>query len=673
MATLQKIRNHGVILIVIVGLAMLAFILGDFLNSGSSFFNRKREYVGVIEGHKVHYTDYQAAQDQMIEVYKIESGRTDLDEETNSQIRNQVWQMMQMDWTLRAAAERIGMDVTPEELSELCIGQNPHQLMMQRRVFWNANGQFDRDNVIRFYQSIMQDDEDNQQDANKAQALNYWMYWENAVRLTHLQEKYMGLIQHLVTANKLDAKYAFNARQTTANVAFAMKPYYTVADSLVTVSDRDIKALYESRKSMYKQTPNRSIDYVVFNVVPSEEDSIQVYNEISAVQEEFRTTEDIAAVTNANSDVMFDGRNFTSTTIPEMYRDFAFNSGAKAGDCTELTYTPADQTFRMARIVKSGYSMPDSVQLKAISADTLHEDQELGWFAEDVLRLQNRQIAEKAFAAKKGDRFTVPMGMGEQEFEVMDIAAATPKVQIAILERKVSASSKTYSAIFNEAKQFVINNNTEDAFRAAAQEMAMPVMPAYNLTPTTEKVAQIKQSRQIVRWANDAKEGQISDVFDCGEQYVVAVLTDIKDGDYRPLSDVQPELMLQARNDKKAEMIMNDIKDAANLEAAAQIMATGVQNAEGVTLADSRFANANEPAVVGKAMSMEVNDIATVKGNQGVYMIQPTQKTPIEGAEFNEQQEIQQLNMFTSYSLMYQVMNLLTDNADITDNRANFQ
>ena len=101
MATLQKIRNHGVALIVIVGLAMLAFILGDFLNSGSSFFNRSREYVGEIEGHKVHYTEYEAAKDQLTEVYKIESGRTDLDEDLSAQIRNQVWQMMLMDsvWT----------------------------------------------------------------------------------------------------------------------------------------------------------------------------------------------------------------------------------------------------------------------------------------------------------------------------------------------------------------------------------------------------------------------------------------------------------------------------------------------------------------------------------------------------------------------------------------------
>ena len=125
MASLQRIRNHGALLIAIVGLAMLAFILGDFLNSGSSFFNRSRENVGVIEGQKIHYTEYEAAKDQLTEVYKIESGRSDFDEDMSAQIRNQVWNMLMMDYTLRAQAKKIGMDVTVDELSELCIGENP--------------------------------------------------------------------------------------------------------------------------------------------------------------------------------------------------------------------------------------------------------------------------------------------------------------------------------------------------------------------------------------------------------------------------------------------------------------------------------------------------------------------------------------------------------------------
>lgn len=671
MATLQKIRNHGIALIVIVGLAMLAFILGDFLNSGSSFFNRSREYVGEIEGHKVHYTEYEAAKDQLTEVYKIESGRTDLDEDLSAQIRNQVWQMMLMDWTLRAEAERIGMDVTADELSELCIGQHPHQLIAQRRAFYDENGQFNRDNLLRFLNSIEQ--EDDAQNANLQQAKTYWMYWENAVRLTHMQEKFSGLMQNLVTANKLDAKYAFEARQNSVSADFVVQPFHTIADSLVTVSNNDLKKLYESRKPLYKQTPNRSIEYITYPVVPSEQDSLQTYDLMIQLRDEFTTTEDIAMVVNTNSDLMYDGRNYSEESIPEMFREFAFGKNAKAGDVTELIYTPEDQTFRMARLMECGYEVPDSVELKIIAAEEGQEDRELGWFSEDVLRTQNRQVAEKAFAGKRGDRFTVAMGLGEQTFEILDIAKATPKAKVAILERKVTPSSKTYSIIYNNAKQFIVNNGTEDKFRAAAQEAHMTIYPAYNLSENSDKVGQLKNSRPIVRWAFEAKEGQVSDVYECGDQFVVALLTDVKDGDFRPMSDVQGELTQMVRNEKKAELISKELAKATTIEEAAKAANTGVQHADNVTLSSNRFGNMTEPAVVGAALALNANELsAPIKGNQGVYVVRPGQKTRLEG-EFNAEQEINQLNMYTSYSLMYQVMNLLEENAEVTDNRARFQ
>jgi len=274
MATLQNIRNHGVALLVIVGVAMLAFILGDFLNSGSSFFNRSRENVAEIEGESIHYTEWEAAKEQLTEVYKIESGRSDFDEDMTAQMRQQVWQMLVMDYTLRAEGKKIGMDVTADELSELCIGEHPHQLIQGRRAFFDETGKFNRDLLVRFLASLEQDSENAEQAANLKQAKTYWLYWEKAVRLTQMQEKYTHLIQSLVKANSLDAKYAFNARQTSVDVNYVVKPYYAVADSLVKISDRDIKRLYNLHKPLYKQTPNRAIEYVAFDIKPSEQDFI---------------------------------------------------------------------------------------------------------------------------------------------------------------------------------------------------------------------------------------------------------------------------------------------------------------------------------------------------------------------------------------------------------------
>ena len=666
MASLQRIRNHGALLITIVGLAMLAFILGDFLNSGSSFFNRSRENVGVIEGQKVHYTEYEAAKEQLTEVYKIETGRSDFDEDMHSQIRNQVWNMFMMDYTLRAQAEEIGMDITKDELSELCIGNNIHQVIRGRRAFAGEDGQFSREAVIGLLQAINQEGADAEQNANLKQAKTYWLYWEKVVRISYMQEKYTNLLQHLLKANTLDAEFAFNSRQNGFSAEYAMKPYYSVADSLVKVSDSDLKKLYKQHKEQYKQTPNRAIKYVAFDIVPSEDDFKAAQTLMHNLQEEFKTAEDVSLVVNTNSDVMYDGRDFSEETVPAQFKEFAFAKGAKAGDCTEILFE--NNTYAMARIMQAGYSMPDSVELKAIVEGG--DDQELGWFKAADLP---KNIAEKALAGKRGEKFTVAQGMGEQTYEIMEIGKPTPKVKLAILAREVTPSSKTYSVLYNQAKQFIVNNNNAEALEAAAQEQGLAVIPQYNLTKTTDKVGQLKSSRPIVRWAFEAKEGQVSDVFECGQQFIVAALTEVNDGEYRSLEAVRSELTYEATNNAKAAYIAKELKGIESLEAAAEKLGQNVQHADRVSLADSRFGNAGmEPAVIGKTVAQGENAFSgAIKGNMGVFVVKTGAANNQQG-EFNAESEKAQLASRFAY-LPYQAMQLIEDKAEVTDNRANFQ
>ena len=669
MTTLQRIRNHGVILLIVVGVAMLAFILGDFLNSGSSFFNKNRENVGVIAGHKVHYSEYETAKDQLTEVYKIESGSNDINEDLSIQIRNQVWQMLLMDYTLREQADEIGLTVTAEELSELCIGANPHQLIRQRRAFYDETGNFNRFALINFLNSLAQAPETQEQAANMQQAKSYWMYWENAVRLTHLQEKYVGLLSKLITANPLDAKYAFEAAQTSVNVEFVERPYFAVADSLVKVTNTDIKKLYDANKEQYKRTPNRSLVYVSFPIVPSEADFAEVEKLMKSLESDFQTKDDVTAIVNGNSDILYDGRDFSETTIPAEYKEFAFGKGAKKGQFTELTF--ANDTYAMARIMDCGYTKSDSVQLVLVANGEGTEDVELGWFTAADLQ---KNIADPAFAGKKGSQFTVSTGMGEQTFKIADKSQPTPKVKLAILSRKVTPSSKTYGVLYNEAKQFVVNNGTEELLRQAAQEQGLTVTPAYGLNVNADKVNDLKNSRGIVRWAFEAKDGQLSDVFECGEQFVVAALTEVNDGDYRTIDEVRMELTLQATTDKKAEYLMNQLKGVSTLEEAAELFDAEIQTAENVTLASTRLGAAGiEPAVIGAALALENNATsAPVKGNAGVYMVRIGEKVVAAG-ELNAEQEINSLNMRTSYSVPYQAMALIEENAKVEDNRARFQ
>ena len=669
MTTLQSIRNHGTILLVVVGVAMLAFILGDFLNSGSSFFNKSRENVAEIAGHQVHYTEYEAAKDQLTEVYKIETGSSDINEDLSIQIRNQAWQMMLMNYTLREQAQKIGLDVTADELSELCIGENPHQLIQQRRAFYDETGSFNRFALVNFLNSLTQEPASQEQAEALKQYKSYWMYWENAVSLTYLQEKYTNLLTNIVTANNLDAKYSYESRNTSVDVQYVQQPYYAVADSLVTVTESDIKKLYNEKKEQYKQTPNRSIVYVSFPIVPSAEDYADVEKLIKSIENDFRTKEDVAAIVNSNSDILYDGRDYSEETIPAEYKEFAFSKKTKTGDCTELNF--ANGTYSIARVMDCGYAKADSVKLILLANGENTEDVELGWFKANDLQ---KNIAEPAFNGKKGSSFTVANGMGEQTFKIADISKATPKVKLAILSRKVTASSKTYGQLYNQAKQFIVANNNADSLQQAAIAQGLSTTPVYALSENTDKVNNLKNSRAIVRWAYEAKAGQVSDVFECGDQFVVAALTEVNDGKYRSIDAVRAELVITATNNKKAEYITNQLKGINTLEAAAELFDTEIKSAEGVSLSSYRLGSAGvEPAVVGTALALEADLVsAPVKGNNGVYMLIVSDKKVAEG-ELNAAQEISNLNMRTSYTIPYQAVSLIEEKAEVVDNRARFQ
>lgn len=667
MATLQSIRNHGTILLIVVGIAMLAFILGDFLNSGSSFFNKNRENVAEIAGHQVHYTEYEAAKEQLTEVYKFEYGRSDFNEEMTLYIRNQVWQTMLMNYTLSDQTEKIGMDITEDELSELCMGQKPHAIIAQHRAFCDETGKFYRDALVNFLANLEQEPETAEQAEVINQYKNYWQYWENAVRSQYLQEKYTNLLSKMITANNIDAKYAYQARQETVNLQYVQQPYYAVADSLVKVTENDLKTLYNQKKEQYKQTPNRSIEYVTFPIVPSAEDFADAERLMKSLESDFRTKEDIAAIVNGNSDILYDGRDYSIETIPAEYKEFAFDKNTKKGDCTELAF--ANDTYSIARVMDCGYKTVDSVKLAEI---VNNEEQEIGWRALSAIATQ---IAEPAASGKKGSTFTVANGTEERTFKILDKSKATPKVKLAILERKVSASSKTYGALYNQAKQFIVANNNADSLHQAAFNQGLSIIPVYALDKNADKVNDLKNSREIVRWAFEAKQGQVSDVFTCGDQFVVAALTEVKDGEYRPIEDVRAELIITATNNKKAEYIKNQLKDVTTLEAAAELFDTEVKSAENISLASYRLGAAGiEPAVIGTALALEANTLsAPVKGNNGVYLITVDAKHVAEG-QLNAATEINNLNMRTSYMYPPQaLLGLIIEKADIVDNRARFQ
>lgn len=703
MALLGKIRNRGVLLIVVIGLALFLFIVNDALTQGSSYFNKSRETVAKISGEEINIKDFSAAIDQMTEVYKIETGQTDLNEETMSQLRTSVWESLVNEKLLNAEAKKLGLAVSAEELSEKLIGKDIHPLIQQRRTFADENGQFSRNNLLQFYNSLQTPAENEEMRQQIEKAKSYWMFWERNVKISLLQEKYNQLISKSVTANSLDAKSNFEAAKNNFDVSYVVQPYFSIPDTTVKIPESEIKNLYNKRKEQFKQEESRSISYITFEVKPSKEDFNEVEAWINRLANEFKTTTDVASVVNSNSDVMYDGRNYSVNTVPANLKEFAFANptGAVMGPVFQ------NDTYTMARVMESGIMQSDSVKLRHIfliakdeakadsiiaaiksGADfaqlalkfsavqqTASKGGEIGWITEGVGF--DKEITNAAFSKPINEVFTIKNAQGVQIMQVTEKTAARSKVKLAILERKVIASSKTVSKYYNDAKQFISGVTNFEKFENRAKEKGLPVRQANEVLATSDKISDLQQSRQIVRWAFENDKGTISDVFDCGNIFVVAANTEINEKGYAPFEKVSAQLKSELIRDKKAEIISKNlsglIAKTPTIEGLAATLQTEVKEATAVNFNGYQFGVAGmEPAVIGKVTTLALNKIsAPIKGTAGVYVVMP-KNIVANPVTFDAKSQIMQLNSRMSYTLGYSVLQNLKDKADITDNRLNF-
>jgi peptidyl-prolyl cis-trans isomerase D len=703
MAILGKIRSKGVLLLVVIGFALFAFIIGDALTQGSSYLNKSREVVAVIEGEKVDIKEYSELIEQLTEVYKIEYGQNELSEEVTNQIRGSVWETLVSERLIHNQAEKLGLSVSSEELSDHLIGNNIHPLIQQRRAFAGKDGRFSRPALVQFLNSLEQTPESAEAREQIAKAKKYWLFWERTVKNSLLQEKYNALFAKAVTANSLEAKLNYDASKTTVDVNYVVQPYFSIQDGTSKVDKSEIKALYEKRKELFKQEDNRAVNYVVFSVKPSAEDYKKAQTAMKTLSEEFKTTADPIAFVNENSDVHYNNSGYTVATVPANLKDFAFS--AASGAITGPAF--ANDTYTMARLIDNNVSQSDSVKLRHIflakqdegktdsiiaaikggavfaelaqkfSAvkETAANGGEIGWIVRDVPGL-DKDLSDKAFAGGVNEVFTIKNDQGTQIMQVTDKSPARRKAKLAILEIKVTTSNLTVSHIYNQAKQFAAEL-TGDKFSKKAEEKGYVVRTANDLLKSTEKIADLGNSRQVVRWTFENEKGDVSDVYDCNNQFVVATITEVNEKGYRPVEKVADQLKAEIIRDKKAEQMIKALtpitSKALSLEEVAASINGEVKSAPGVNFSAYQFGAAGfEPGVIGKVSVSAVNKVsAPVKGNSGVYVLLPT-NPQVSPAPYDAKMQIMQLNSRLSYALPYMILQNLRDKADIVDNRINF-
>ncbi|SEF75402.1 peptidylprolyl isomerase [Parabacteroides chinchillae] len=710
MATLEKIRSKAGLLVLVVGLALFAFIIGDFLNSGSTYFRQTQERVAEVDGEVVKIQDYQARVDEMAEMYKMQTGSNSLPEEYMSQIRQSVFDAIVQEIVLDEATAKLGMVVTPEELFDMVQGENISPLIQQMQMFTNPQtGAFDKTALLNFLKTISDDNLANypaDQQAQIVKAKNFWLFWEKNIKRQRLEDKYTTLLSKAISANMLDAKEAFNENAESSDIVYAMQSYATIPDSAVQVSKSEIEKLYNQRKEMFKQKEGKVVKYIAVDIRPSKEDYDKAQADIESLKEELISSAKVADLVNENSEVPYMDAFFTASAFDPELKQFATTAevGAVYGPVFEndkyrmfklVDKTNAPDSVKVSHIMLAGKAEKETAALadslmnvlknggnfeelaKQFSADQAAEKGgELGWFTEaTALRGVNEEFKNAVFSTPVNNVALVKSLYGTHIVKVTDKTANVNKYKVADIDMSVSASSKTYSNIYNELNQFISKNSDIAKLDDAAKEAGYSIISDVTVTADNQMLGTIKNSRPVIRWAFQNDKGKVSEIFECDNKFVIAAVQGSLPEGYRPVDMVAPVLKAELINQKKGEKIVSDLiaKNLTSLDAYAQTMGTSVDSVKFISFGTRRIAGMGVEPKLNAMVSLtpEGKLSAPVAGNNGVYVFDVFAKNK-ENKEYNEVSEVRALDAANSYRIGFQAIQALVNKAKIEDNRIRF-
>ena len=711
MATLEKIRSKAGLLVLVVGVALFAFIIGDFLNSGSTYFRQSQEKIAEVDGVVIKIQEFQNRVDEMNEMYKMQTGSTSLPEEYQTQIRQSVFDGMVQEIVLNEATSDLGLTVSPEELFDMVQGENISPMIQQMQMFVNPQtGAFDKAALLNFLKTI---DTENiasypaDQQAQLLQARQFWMFWEKNIKRQRLEQKYTTLLSKAVSANKLDAKDAFDASAVSSDMVYAMQSYSTIPDSTIQVSKSEIEKLYNQRKELFKQKESKVIKYISVDIRPSQEDYDNASAEIEALKKELATTTRVADLVAENSEIPYVDAFFSENALdPEMKQ---FVKTAAVGDI----YGPVfeNDKYRMFKLVDKTVA-PDSVnvshimlantgdeaavQAKADSLLTVLKDGgdfaalakefsvdqaaerggELGWFTEaTALRGVNEDFKNTVFSTAVNGYAIVKSAYGTHIVKVTDKTANVDKYKVADIDMTVSPSTKTYGNIYNELNQFISKNRDIDKLDDAAKEAGYNLLSNVTVTANDQVLGTIRNSRPVIRWAFQNGKGSISEIFECDNKFVIAAVQGTLPEGYRSLESVTPMLRSELVAQKKGEQISQALaaKNLTSVDAYAQAMGASVDSVKFVSFSTRRIAGIGvEPklnAMVSLAQKDQVS--APVAGNNGVYVFDVYAQNK-ESKTYDEAAEMKALDASNMYRFSIQAIQSLVNKADVEDNRIRF-
>ena len=684
MAAIGKIRSWGPVLATVIGLALFAFIAEEMFRSCEATGNERRQQVGEVLGKKISVQDFQSLVDEYQEVIKMTQGRDNLSEEELNQIKDQVWQQFVSTTIIEREADKLGLTVTDAELQNL-LKEGTHPMLAQTPFVNKQTGRFDVSQLTKFLADYAK-----QKEQGNAQALeqysriyNYWRFIEKNLRQQLLQSKFNTLLTQSMLSNPVSAEMAFNAQNEESNIVLAAVPYSSIKDDEVKVDDADIKAKYNEQKEQYKQfVETRDIKYVDFQVVASKADRDMLMQTMKTAQQQLESGMAAAEVVRkAQSQIAYIGIPAQRSAFPS---DIATRlDSLQVGQVTAPFETTRDNTLNVVKLVAK-VQMPDSVEYRQIqvggtSAEEAHkradsiytalkggadfealakkygQTGEKQWMTSamyeraQTIDMDTKEYINSLNSLAVGESKNLAFSQGNLIVQVTNRKNLVSKYDVAIVKHTIDFSKETYSKAYNNFSQYVSENKTVDELEKNAEKFGYRVQLRPNLSSAEHNVVGLRATRDAMKWIFDAKVGEVSPLYECGnnDHLLVIALTNVHPVGYRDMDDVKDELKSQVIRDKKFAMAAEKLAGVKDI-AAAKAKGAVVDSVRQITFSAPVFvqvAGASEPSLSGAVASVKQGEFspAVVKGNGGAYLFQVLSKQQREGAKFDAKQQTSQL------------------------------
>jgi peptidyl-prolyl cis-trans isomerase D len=654
MAVIMKIRNRlGAVIVALIAVAIVSFLLMDALNSNSSLLRGSSDSVGSINGQAVSIKTFDARYQENIENYKQQFQQTNIDEQTTLGLRDQTWNQMVNELLMGEEYAKLGIQVTAEELYDMVQGSNPHPSVVQ--AFSDPKTKkFDASQVAMFLQNM---DNDTTGDTRKR-----WLNFEKFLKEDRIKTKYNNLIKKGLYVPTWLAKIDYETKYSSVDFDFVFLPYSDIKDEEVKVTDDDIRNYISKNKGKFKQEASRSIEFVTFDVKSSSSDTAKALSWLEGQLNNFANTEDDSVYIKLYSDKPFDDKYFTKDELISSIKDtfFKIDTNVIVGPYLEDGYYIAAKLLdrkMLADSVEASHILlvptrQEEVEPFRKKADSLKTEIEKGadfaalasLFSKDTENAMNGgkwgvikpgekfETVDKAlfYKHKQGDVFVVGSNDG---FHVIKITKAVPvktAVKVAFLARQIMPSQETQRAVFAKAQAFASANNTLEKFRASDRKD--DIKSASKLTQNDYMIFGIGNSREIVKWAFDAKAGEVSTVFTLDDKYVVAVVTSVAEKGVATVDNVRDEVKPEVIKEKKAALLSQKVKsaNASSLDALAGALGKEVQSVSGLNFSNIFLPEAGpEPKITNLAFGLSANVLSEpLAGDNGVYVLNVKSITP---------------------------------------------